>query len=185
MKSAYEHIRESVDSGIREKMIEWRASERMVKLEKPTDIGRARILGYKDKKGMVIIRIRIIRGGRRKTRPKKGRRSKRMTNRKVLKMNYRWVAEQRVQKEYTNLEVINSYKIGQDGKHYFFEVILVDPQRPEIRKDKEVNYTVNKTNRGRTFRGITSAGRKSRGLRKKSPEMKVRPSLRARGRLGK
>jgi len=152
---------------------------------KITDIGKARRLGYKDKKGFVVARIRIRRGGRTKTRPRKGRRSKRMTKRKVLKMNYRWVAEQRVQRRFTNLEVLNSYKTGQDGKHYFFEVILVDPNRPEIQKSKDVNWILNPANKKRVMRGLTSAGKKSRGLRKKTRQLKVRPSIRARHRQGK
>ena len=53
-------------------------------------------------------------------------------------MNYRWVAEQRCQKKFPNLEVLNSYNIGKDGKYYFFEIILVDPNRPEIKKDKQM-----------------------------------------------
>ena len=84
-----------------------------------------------------------------------------------------------------NLEVINSYNIGQDGKHYFYEVILVDPQRPEVQKDKQVNFVTKPANRGRAFKGKTSAGKKGRGLRKKNPQLKVRPSIRANKRRGK
>ena len=69
--------------------------------------------------------------------------------------------------------------------YYFYEIILVDPERPEIRNDKSMKWIAETENRKRVFRGLTSAGKKSRGLRKKSHEMKIRPSLRARGRLGK
>ena len=100
-------------------------------------------------------------------------------------MNYRWVAEQRAQRKFTNLEVLNSYKIGKDGQHYFFEIILIDPQRHEIKKDKTISWITNKKNKRRVFRGLTSAGKKSRGLRKKSHKLKVRPSVRAWGRRGK
>lgn len=100
-------------------------------------------------------------------------------------MNYRWVAEQRVQRKFSNLEVLNSYNIGKDGMYYFFEVILVDPERPEIKNDKTINWICRKENRGRVFRGLTSAGKKSRGLRNKSRNLKIRPSLRAWNRLGK
>ncbi|GAI24440.1 unnamed protein product [marine sediment metagenome] len=48
-----------------------------------------------------------------------------------------------------------------------------------------VNVFTKKKNQGRVFRGLTSAGKKSRGLRKKSRNLKVRPSIRARGRRGK
>ena len=100
-------------------------------------------------------------------------------------MNYRWIAEQRVGRKFKNLEVLNSYLIGKDGIHYFYEVILVDPQKQEIKKDKKLNWISKSGNKGRVFRGLTSAGKRSRGLRKKSREMKVRPSIRSRGRKGK
>ena len=100
-------------------------------------------------------------------------------------MNYRWIAEQRVARKFTNLEVLNSYQIGKDGVNYFFEVILVDPEMPEIKTDKNMAWITKAGNRGRPFRGLTSAGKKSRGLRNKSTQLKVRPSLRANQRRGK
>jgi len=69
--------------------------------------------------------------------------------------------------------------------HYFYEVILVDPARPEIKNDKTINWITKSANSKRVFRGLTSAAKKSRGLRSKSRQQKVRPSIRARGRLGK
>jgi len=168
---------------LRLRMIEWRKGESIVRVEKPLRLDRARALGYKAKKGIIVVRVRIRRGGRKKTRPKKGRRSKRMTIRKTLKMNYREVAEQRAARKYPNMEVLNSYWIGKDGLYYFYEVILVDRSAPEIRSDKELSFITR--SRGRAFRGLTSAGKKARGLRNsrvKAP--KVRPSLRANRRRG-
>ena len=169
---------------LRKRMIEWRKSNVFTKVEKPLRIDRARTLGYKDKKGFVIIRVRIKRGGHKRTRPNKGRRSKRLHTRKTLKMNYRWIAEQRVAKKYRNLEVLNSYLIGKDGMHYFYEVILVDKNKSEIKNDKSINWILKPANKKRPMRGLTSAAKKSRGLRKKSPELKVRPSRRSRGKRG-
>ena len=100
-------------------------------------------------------------------------------------MNYRWIAEQRVERKYKNLVVLNSYEIGKDGIHYFYEVICVDPERPEIKNDRTINWICKPENKKRTMRGLTSAGKKSRGLRNKSPTIKTRPSVRAGGRLGK
>ena len=169
---------------LRERMIEWRKSGVFTKVDKPLRLDRARALGYKDKKGFVVVRIRVKRGGHKRSRPNKGRRSKRLHTRKNLGMNYRWIAEQRVGRKFKNLEVLNSYLIGKDGIHYFYEVILVDPQKQEIKKDKKLNWISKSGNKGRVFRGLTSAGKRSRGLRKKSREMKVRPSIRSRGRKG-
>lgn len=188
-KGFYHYIKEAWKKPdkktLRERMIEWRASEVCTKVDKPLRLDRARALGYKDKKGFVIIRIRVKRGGHKRPRPNKGRRSKRLHTRKNLGMNYKWIAEQRVEKKFKNLVVLNSYPLGKDGQHYFYEVICVDPQRPEIKNDKTINWICNKVNQKRTMHGLTSAGKKSRGLRNKSPTSKTRPSVRAGGRKGK
>jgi len=188
-RGMYHYIREAWKKPdkkiLRQRMIEWRKSGVFTKVDKPLRLDRARALGYKDKKGFIIIRVRIKRGGHKRTRPNKGRRSKRLHTRKTLRMNYQWIAEQRAARKYTNLEVLNSYLIGKDGMHYFYEIILVDPERPEIKNDKTINWITKPENRKRPFRGLTSAGKNARGLRKKSREIKNRPSLRARKRLGK
>jgi len=149
---------------LRERMIEWRASPVFTKVEKPLRLDRARALGYKAKKGFVVVRVRIKRGGHRRPRPNKRRRSKRLHSRKNLTMNYKWIAEQRVARKFRNLEVLNSYMIGKDGVNYFFEVILVDPTRPEIKNDPTISWITKSENRRRVFRGLTSAAKKSRGL---------------------
>ena len=77
-------------------------------------------------------------------------------------MNYKWISEQRVSKKFKNLEVLNSYVVGRDGQHYFYEVICVDPSRPEIKNDKNLNWICKKTNQNRPERGLTSAAKKSR-----------------------
>lgn len=161
---------------LRERMIDWRASEAQVKVDKPLRLDRARNLGYKDKKGFVIIRIRVKRGGHKRQRPNKGRRGKRLHTRKNLNMSYKWIAESRVQNKHKNLEVLNSYEIGKDGISYFYEVICVDPSKPEIKSDKNLTWLNKGSNKNRVLRGLTSAAKKSRGLRDKSPTNKARPS---------
>ncbi len=170
---------------LRERMIEWRKSPVFTRVYKPLRLDRARALGYKAKKGFVIIRIRIKRGGHKRPRPNKGRRSKRLHTRKNLKMSYKWIAESRVQRKYPNLEVLNSYPIGKDGVNYFYEVICVDPKIPEIKSDKNINWIGIGANKKRALRGLTSAAKKSRGLRSKNPQNKSRPSVRAGNRKGK
>lgn len=193
MKSSYNYIREiwkkpkaNLGKLWQERLIKWRKGNTIVRIDKPTRLDRARTLGYKAKNGFVIARVRIRRGGRKRPKRKGGRRSKRQTIKKVLKMNYRWVAEKRTARKFPNLEVLNSYWIGKDGKYYFYEVILVDPNRPEIKKDKNIKWILSKKHKKRVERGLTSAARKSRGLRKKGKRaIKIRPSLRAHGRRGK
>ena len=185
----YHYIREAWKEPnkavMHDRMIQWRASDAFVEVEKPLRLDRARALGYKAKKGFFVVRVRIIRGGRRRPRHVHGRKSRKQHERKILKMNYKWVAEQRAEKKYPNLEVLNSYLLGKDGKHYFFEIILVDPSRPEIKNDRTINWICNPNNHNRAARGLTSSARKSRGLRTKGPTLKVRPSGRAHMRMGK
>lgn len=148
---------------LRERMVAWRAGEAIVKVEKPLRLDRARSLGYKAKRGVIVVRVRVKRGGHKRTRPNKGRRTKRMHIRKNLMMNYKTIAENRASRKFTNMEVLNSYKIGRDGIYYFYEVILVDRTAPEILSDKELSRVV-VGHKNRSLRGLTFSARKSRGL---------------------
>jgi large subunit ribosomal protein L15e len=171
---------------LKDRLIQWRQENAIVKVDKPLRLDKARALGYKAKNGIIVVRVKLKRGGRKRSRVGvKGRKSRKQTNRKTLKMNYRWVAEMRAAREYPTLEVLNSYWIGKDGKNYYFEVILVDPSKPEIKSDRVLNWIVDKKNSKRAERGLTSAAKKSRGLRSKRDDMKVRPSLRSWNRRGK
>jgi len=168
---------------LRQRMVEWRHSDTIVRVEHPLRLDRAHALGFKAKKGVFVVRVRILRGGHKRSRPTKGRRSKRLTIRRTLKLNYKSIAEQKAARKYVNCEVINSYWIGKDGEHYFFEVILADKHSPDVLADKELAF-VSKGN-GRAFRGLTSSGIKSRGLLNSVFKVpKVRPSLRANARTG-
>lgn len=186
----YHHLRQAwkkPDSELlRHRMIEWRKADAVTIIDKPLRLDRARALGYKAKTGFVVARVRVKRGGRTRVRVGvKGRKTRKQTNKKVLKMSYQWVAELRASKHHKNLEVLNSYWIGQDGRYYFYEVIMVDPSRPEIKNDKSMSWIYSGTHKGRAERGLTSAAKKSRGLMTKSRDKKVRPSLRAWNRRGK
>jgi large subunit ribosomal protein L15e len=190
VKGLYAHIKELWMKPDREllhgKMIDWRAGNAVEVVEKPLRLDKARMLGYRAKKGFVMVRVRIKRGGRRRQRAGvKGRKTRKQTIRKTLKMNYRWVAEIRAERKYPTLRVLNSYWTGKDGKNYYFEVIMVDPTRPEIKSDRQIKWICEERNNSRAQRGLTSAAKKSRGLRDKSPRKKVRPSQRAWNRQGK
>jgi large subunit ribosomal protein L15e len=81
--------------------------------------------------------------------------------------NLRLIAEERAARKFPNLEVLNSYWVGEDGRHKWFEIIMVDPNHPGIKSDKDVNWICSDVQRGRVFRGLTSAGKEVRGLRQK------------------
>ncbi|MEK6856896.1 MAG: 50S ribosomal protein L15e [Nanoarchaeota archaeon] len=185
----YQRISESwknLSSELRQvRLIEWRRSNAVVRIERPTRLDRARSLGYRAKQGILITRVRVMRGGRQRERPtKSGRRSKRSTSRKTLKMNYLWICEQRANKRFRNCEVLGSYPLLKDGKYFWAEVILIDRNHPAIVKDPILRGVA--TQRGRVFRGLTSSGRKSRGLRHKGKGAeKIRPSIRSHSERGK
>ncbi len=161
----------------RQRLIEYRHGESFVRLERPTRLDRARALGYKAKPGFVVVRARVRRGSLRKPAIRKGRRAKRRGIKKITAAkSIQRIAEERVAKRYPNLEVLNSYWVGQDGKYKYYEVILVDPHHPAIKNDPEINWICEPQHKGRVYRGLTSAGKKGRGLRNKGKGAeKVRP----------
>ncbi|NQU78291.1 50S ribosomal protein L15e [Candidatus Woesearchaeota archaeon] len=170
----------------RERLLQWRREPVTVRIERPTRPDRARSLGYKAKPGIIMVRQRVSRGGRMREQFKSGRRSRAMRRLKIVNINYQLVAEQRAQKKYTNCEVLNSYWVSQDGKNYWYEIILLDKDHPQILSDKQLKFVGKSDNRGRVFRGLTSAGKKGRGMRSKGEGAeKIRPSQRANKRLAK
>jgi len=171
---------------LRSRLIAWRKDPSLVRVERPTRLDRARTLGYKSKQGYVIVRIKISRGKRQRQLIKKGRRSKHRRRKLIVGKSYQWIAEERVSRKYKNMEVLNSYEVAKDGKHKWFEVILIDREHPRIKNDHRTKWVLNKSNKGRAFRGLTSAGKKSRGLRNKGKGAeKIRPSLKSNKRRAK
>ena len=53
------------------------------------------------------------------------------------------MAEERIGSKLGALRVLNSYWVGQDGSHKFYEVICVDPLHKRIRNDPRMNWIVN------------------------------------------
>ncbi len=194
MPTAYKYmndswIREQKERSdlVRSRLIVWRKQGTIVRLEKPTRLGRARNLGYKAKQGYVIVRIKTGRGTREKPRPRMGRKPRSLgVTRYTPQKSRRWIAEERAARKYPNLQVLNSYWVGSDHKWVWHEVIMVDPSHPVIYNDPNINWICDPVQKGRVNRGLTSAGKRSRGLRKKgSGAEKIRPSLGAKGNLGK
>jgi large subunit ribosomal protein L15e len=160
---------------MKERMISWRREPVIVRIEKPTRLDRAHSLGYKAKQGFVLTRVKIGKGSSKKEATPSGRKPSHAGMTKLPPaMNLQHIAEMRVARKFPNLEVLNSYYVTEDGKHLWFEVILVDPNHPCIKNDSKLNWVCNPANRGRVFRGLTSAGKKSRGLGKGKGHEKVR-----------
>ena len=192
VKSGYKYVQESFqkhdkthNSSQWNRMIKFRKFNTVQRVKKPTNVGRARNLGYKAKQGYVLAITKVRTGTMHKIRPKMGRKNANLAVNKITtKKNLKWIAEERTAKHYPNLEVLNSYKVGFDGKKHYFEVIMVDPNHPNIQNDSKINWICERNNRGRVFRGLTSSGKKTRGLHKKGwGSEKNRPSLNAKKNL--
>jgi large subunit ribosomal protein L15e len=116
--------------------VQLRRDPTIMRLEKPSRLDRARTLGYKAKDGVAVVRIRVARGGMRRQRPTSGRRPKHLG---VLRMksdeSVKSVAERRVGEKYPNMKVLGSYILWKDGKHAWYECILIDPLNPSVSKD--------------------------------------------------
>jgi large subunit ribosomal protein L15e len=128
---------------LRQAAISWRRDSVIKRLQFPTRPDRARSVGYRKKQGFVVARVRVRKGGARKKRPSSGRRPRalgvtKFTRAKSLKK----IAEERVAKKFPNLSVLNSYYVWEDGTSKWFEVVLVDPNHPAIKKDEAIRHAL-------------------------------------------
>ena len=177
INNAWKKPTEQFNALHRTRLIEWRREEATKRIDTPTRLDKARQLGYKAKTGYAIVRQRVDRGGRRRLKIRAGRKTKHARHLKILHKNYQSVAEERTGRKYPNMEVLNSYFAGKDGLHYWYEVILVDKQAPEILADNRIAWIAGKQNRRRALRGLTASARRTRGLLHKGiGAEKLRPS---------
>lgn len=148
---------------------EYRQLKAVHRASRPSRPDKARRLGYKAKQGFVIYRVRVRRGGR-KRQVRKGQVASKPASQGVNQLkptrNLQSVAEERVGRRFPSLRVLNSYWVNQDSTFKFYEVILVDPFHKAIRRDPRTNWLCKPVMKHRELRGLTSAGRKSRGLGK-------------------
>ena len=181
----YEQPKENLDELWQQRLVQWRKQDSLTRIDNPTRIPKARELGYKSKGGFVIVRSRVSKGSSKRERLKAGRRPKRTgQSRYSPKKSKRVIAEQRASDKYENLEVLNSYWVAEDGNHKWYEVIMVDPESPEIQNDEDIKWICDQRNRAE--RGLTPASRESRGLQNKGKGAeKLRPSQEANGNRGK
>ncbi len=162
-------------------LIIWRRDPATIRIEHPTRLDRARALGYRAKLGIFMVRQRVTRGSHRRPDWSGGRHSHNMGARLNLRKNYQMIAEERASDSYPNCEVLNSYYVTEDGKNYWFEIIVVDKAHPSVLADHRTSWIAKQA--GRAHRGLTGAGRRTRGLLHKGMgSEKARPSRRAHSR---
>lgn len=162
------------DSAYRAKVIAWRKGPAMTRVERPSNIARARRLGYQAKQGYIVVRARVDKGRRARRRPRGGRKHKNYHVFEQPQIAHQTIAEQRVNRRYKNLEVLNSYWVGEDGNYKFYEVILADPSKPSVNISSAIRQ-------GKAFRGLTSSG----NSRKKGRKRRLNKKLRRKKLIGK
>jgi len=146
----------------KQKLAEWAKQANVTKVAKPSNLPRARALGYKAKDGIMVARA-FVRKGTRKRRTVGGGRKPSKSARFISRhKSLQLIAEERVSKKFSNYEVLNSYFVGETGTDRFYEVILVSKQSPTISVSKA--YAPIAQQNGRAHRGLTPSGRKVRGL---------------------
>ena len=181
----YKYLKETFEAGYKAKnddykarIVKWNNEPMVVRVEKPTNIARARELGYKAKQGVVVVRVGVKKGKKKRVTPGGGRkpsRSGRFFSRQKSKQS---IAEDKAKRKFINCEVLNSYFVGKTGQKEFFEVILLEKSHPSIQSNREYSGIISNT--GRSFRGLTSSGKRHRGLMNKGfGAEKQRPSVRS------
>jgi len=149
---------------------EYRQMPTITRLHRPSRVDKARRLGFKAKQGFVVARVAVRRGGRKRPNGKGivyGKPKHHGINEIKFNRNLQSVAEERAGAKFSNLRVLNSYWVNQDATYKYYEVIMVDHSHKAIRRDARINWIVNPTHKRREKRGLTSSGRKARGLRKR------------------
>ncbi len=140
------------------------------RVERPFNLIRARSLGYKAKLGYALYRVGVRKGDPVRSQFNNGNTRGKCVNAGIHQikgsLNDRVQAEMLVGKKHTNMVVLNSYMIGKDAFFKYYEVIAVDINHNAIRNDPKINFLCNPVHKRRECRGLTSAGKKSRGLGK-------------------
>ena len=137
---------------------------------RPSRPDKARRLGYKAKQGFCIYRISMRRGGRKRPVAKGCPYGKPKTsgpvNQQKPERNLQSIAEERVGRRLKGLRVLNSYWVGQDSTYKYYEVIMIDIHHAAVTRDPKLNWMCAAVQKHRELRGLTAAGKSSRGLGK-------------------
>jgi len=136
---------------------------------RPLRPDKARRMGYRAKQGFVIYRVRVRRGGRKRPVPKGatyGKPTNQGVNQLKFQRSLQSVAEERAGRRCGALRVLNSYWVCEDSTYKYYEIIMVDPFHSAIRRNPDTRWICNPVHKHRELRGLTSAGKKSRGLGK-------------------
>ena len=144
------------------KLAEWSKEPPVSRIGKPTNLSRARNLGYKAKEGIKIARVRVRKGNRKRATVGGGRKPSKSGRYFSRSKSLQSIAEERAAKKFTNCEIMNSYFVGEIGTDRFYEVIMLDKSSKALQADAGYSHILK--NQHRAERGLTSSGRKHRGI---------------------
>ncbi len=148
---------------LKHRIVEWSSEPPVIRIGRPTNIARARKLGYKAKQGIIIVRVRIRAGKRKRQQVDGGRKPSKNGRFFSMQKSLQAIGEDRAAKKFTNFEVLNSYYVGKTGSVKFYEIILLDRNSPVIQNHKIYSDIILQKNRA--SRGLTSCGRRHRSLK--------------------
>ena len=91
-------------------------------------------------------------------------------------------AHNKKEEYYENAEALGSYKVAEDGRWHYFEVVMADRNAPQIAADKNLKY-LSHGHQGRAERGKTFAGRANK-IKNLKNKRKIRAKKRLEHRFG-
>ncbi len=129
---AFKYIRENEKKLYKNKervkqiLTDARSGSLVERIERPTKLFRAKEIGYKAKPGYTVVRVKVGKGSFRRERPNHARRPSKSGIFYNLSISKQRIAENRAMKRYSNLELLGSYFIVDDGQNSWYEVLLKD-----------------------------------------------------------
>ena len=107
--NAYKYINKSFQSDysarsqlLKQRIVAWRKESPVQRVEKPTNVARARSLGYKDKQGVVIARVRVDRGLSKRRKIQAGRKPSKSGRFYAFRKSLQARAEERASNRFSN-----------------------------------------------------------------------------------
>ena len=109
---------------LRARIRKWAKDKSVERVERPSNPLRARSLGYKAKKGYIVVRVRLKRGKRIRPAPRMGRKPGKNVKRVPPGQPLSAIAARRAARNFSNMVIVNTFLAAQDGVNSYFEVIL-------------------------------------------------------------
>ena len=109
IKKAFEQEYKERSSLLRQRITAWRKLGTVVRIDKPTNLARARTLGYKAKPEIIMARVAVGRGQRKRPHPWGGRKPAKNVAYLSPGKSLQRQAEEKAARVFSNLEVLNSY----------------------------------------------------------------------------